>query len=109
MFPATAMHVTYKTETPVRGEKVKSIFVSKEQYLALIEFVNQSFESDKDGKFLLIKANHYSGANDNFYEANGRYSLFRTCNGWANLALKKMGVKTATWAPFERCILYHFD
>ena len=108
LFTPTAMHVTYRTYAPEVGTYAKKIRISKEQYLTLVAYVQNSFQRDEKGNFLRISSYHYANANDNFYEANGRYSLFKTCNVWTNSALKEIGVKTAMWAPFDKCILHHF-
>ncbi|NJO90589.1 MAG: DUF2459 domain-containing protein, partial [Chloroflexia bacterium] len=42
-----------------------------------------------------------------YFQAKGKYSLFFTCNNWANRGLKKAGVKNAVWAPFDKSVLYH--
>lgn len=104
----TAMHVTYRTDVLLPGEKIKKIIVSKEQYTRLISYIVHSFQSQSDGKLRRIDCIHYSGANDNFYEAIGTYHLFKTCNVWTNNGLKEIGVKTAFWAPLDKCVLYHF-
>lgn len=104
----SAMHVSYRTDSLQCGEHVRKVILSKEQYQQLIDYILASFQAEENGKLAPLICNHYSGLNDNFYEANGRYSLFTTCNVWTNNALKTIGVKTAMWAPFEKCVLYHF-
>lgn len=41
------------------------------------------------------------GANDAFYAATGRYSLFRTCNVWSADALHAAGLPMGLWSPFS--------
>lgn len=41
------------------------------------------------------------GPNDAFYVANGRYSLFRTCNIWSADALATAGQPMGLWSPFS--------
>ena len=48
------------------------------------------------------------GNDDAFYEANGTYNLFKTCNTWANNGLKACEKKAALWTPFESGIFYHY-
>lgn len=103
----TAMHVNLYKNPLEEGEKVKKILLSKEQYLKLVDFVTQAFEKNAQGQYIPIHGHHYVNQNDCFYEAQGSYSLFRTCNVWTNQGLKIAGVKTAVWAPFEPCIMYH--
>jgi uncharacterized protein (TIGR02117 family) len=47
------------------------------------------------------------GRNEFFYLARYRYHLFFTCNNWTNRGLKRAGIRTALWAPFERSVLWH--
>ena len=103
----TAMHITALRYKPTINERIKSTKVTKEQLLKMEKYMRDHLEL-KDQKAQLIDCCRYDGFDDNFYEANGSYHLFRTCNTWANQVLKKGGIKTATWAPFDRCILYHF-
>jgi uncharacterized protein (TIGR02117 family) len=105
---SSAMHVTLYGNTIQENERTKKIILTEEQYLILCDYVYNSFQKDEEGDFLLINCCHYNGLNDNFYEAEGSYHLFNTCNNWANSALKAAGVKTALWAPFDKCIFYHF-
>ncbi len=104
----TAMHVSVAGDTPSENELTKKIILSDEQYLILCDYIFTSFQKDPNENFILISGYHYKGVNDNFYEAEGSYHLFNTCNNWANSGLKTVGVKTATWAPFDKCIFYHF-
>jgi uncharacterized protein (TIGR02117 family) len=104
----SAMHVTCRSKKPNVGENTKSIYISNEQYKKLCDFILQSFKVDgSTGGFLIISDSGY-GANDNFYDANGTYSLFYTCNVWANEALKQSGIKCALWAPFDFLLLSHY-
>ncbi len=107
-FGGSAMHVTLYEEEPRERKLTKKLILSEIQYLILCDYIFNSFTKDKKGQFMLLRGHHYDGVNDNFYEALGDYNLFQTCNTWTNTALKKAGVKTAFWAPFDKCILYHF-
>jgi len=104
----SAMHVSLRTDSLHCGEYVRKVIVSKEQYQNLVAYALLAFQLDENGKVQRID-HHYEGMNDNFYEAKGRYSLFKTCNVWTNNGLRTIGVKTATWAPFDKCVLYHFE
>ena len=44
-----------------------------------------------------------------FYEAKGSYSLFTTCNTWANSALKSCGQKACIWTPFDTGIFALYE
>lgn len=104
----SAMHVTHYEQEPKENNYTKKIIVTEAQYLVLCDYIYHSFTKDQQENFILIPGHHYSGRNDNFYEAGGDYNLFHTCNNWTNSALKAAGVRTALWAPFDKCILYHF-
>lgn len=105
---ATAMHITALKQTPRVGEMIRKTQVTKVQLDKIENYILKHLQQ-KNGKAILIDCCRYDGFDDNFYEATGHYHLFRTCNTWANQSLKKGGVKTATWAPFDKCILYHFE
>ena len=47
--------------------------------------------------------------NDFFYEGQGRYSLFRTCNAWTGEMLRHAGIKTGFWTPLESTVFYHLE
>ena len=46
--------------------------------------------------------------NDNFYQAKGSYSLFNTCNTWANKGFKQSGLKSCRWTPFDFGLLNQY-
>ncbi|AHM61056.1 hypothetical protein D770_14010 [Flammeovirgaceae bacterium 311] len=104
----TAMHVTYYRRPPVPGDKVRRLMLDTEQYQQLVRYIQESFETTEDGRFILITDAGYS-AFDNFYEAEGSYSFLYTCNNWVNEGLKKIGVKTSLWTPFDKGIMYHLE
>jgi len=101
----SAMHITYYSNAPSNSNYVRQIKISLQQYQKLVEYIEKSFQQDMQGHYILIPGYHYEGVNDNFYEANGIYNLFETCNGWANQGLKKTGVRTCIWTPFDWGIL----
>lgn len=102
----TAMHVQYLENTPVLSPDCKEKFISSENYKALVEYIRTSFSINSDNQVDLIPERGY-WSNDNFYEANGSYHLFNTCNAWTNGALKVAGVKTALLALFQDGIMRH--
>lgn len=103
----TAIHVSALKQRPTLGEKSKKVRISNIQLKAIEDFIFQSFQHE-NGSAKLIDCCRYEGYDDNFYEAEGYYHMLRTCNVWANQAIKAGGIKTALWAPFDKCILYHF-
>lgn len=99
----TAIHATYYSEM-IEGESCKRIMISKEQYQRLINYITNSLQKDNMNHYINIKTNANYGKNDAFYEANGSYSLFHTCNTWANNGLKSCGQKCCLWTPLDKGI-----
>jgi len=104
----SAMHTTFY-KTMKENERCKKIQISYQQYEKLIEYISESFEKSQQGQVIPIitKANY--GKADAFYEAIGSYSLFHTCNTWANNGLKVCGQKASLWTPFDKGIFYHYQ
>ena len=99
----TAMHVTNYHSPYGDWQKVE---ICESQLEIILEHINQSFKRNKSGEIMEIKDSGYSKY-DKFYEAKGSYNCFNTCNDWVNRALKKAGVKTSVWSPFDFGVLHH--
>jgi uncharacterized protein (TIGR02117 family) len=99
----TAIHATYYRDMH-EGEDCKKIMISREQYARLISYITQSFQHDNAGHVMYIATKANYGNNDAFYDARGSYSMFYTCNTWANCALKSCGQKACLWTPFDKGI-----
>ena len=91
------------------SESCKKIHISKEQYKRLIVFVEKSFKRNKTNNYIPIVTNANYGQNDSFYEAEGSYSVFQTCNAWANNGLKSCGQKCCFWTPFDTGIFLKYN
>lgn len=94
----TAIHTTYHHEL-VESEHCRKIMLSKTQYQRLSQYILSSFQLNEDNKFSFISTNAVYGQDDAFYEAQGRYHLFHTCNTWANNGLKEAGLRCCFWTP----------
>lgn len=103
----SAMHVTFYKHLK-ENQSCKKLQVSLENYKKLIAFINESFQT-KSGEFLKIETNAVYGKHDVFYEANGSYSLFYTCNSWANQVLKSANQKAALWTISDNGIFRHYE
>jgi uncharacterized protein (TIGR02117 family) len=103
----TAMHTTFY-KTLKEDESCKKIKISKENYSKLVSYITDSFQKDTNLKTINIP-NSFYGKNDTFYEANGSYSLAKTCNTWANGALKTSNQKAAFWTPYDGGIFCHYQ
>jgi uncharacterized protein (TIGR02117 family) len=99
----TAMHVTaYKQPSPAW----RKINICPEQLNLLVDYISNSFAKDAEGNINRIEVKGYAN-NDSFFDARGSFSLFKTCNIWANQALKVAQTETSVWSPFDFGILYH--
>lgn len=96
----TAIHATYHDAMRI-GDSCRRIVINARQYQKLINYITASFQRDPNGHFINIKTNANYGDSDAFYEANGSYSMFHTCNGWVNNGLKSAGLKSCFWTPFD--------
>ena len=103
----TAMHVEFGRKPPFDKVECHPFRVSAAHYQELAGFIIGSFKMDANGKVMLIDAKGYWD-NDRFYEAEGRYSLFRTCNSWTNRALAESGHRSGLWAPFQSGVMQQF-
>lgn len=83
------------------------IQLSETEYRQLVNYITASFKTDSSGSFIPFGQIKYSQY-DTFYESTMRYSLFNTCNTWTNRALKKSGIKSCLWTPFDKGILYQY-
>ncbi|WP_294735771.1 TIGR02117 family protein [uncultured Flavobacterium sp.] len=103
----SAMHTKFYNAVREDDECIK-VSLSKEDYKKLVQYISSSFVYDASNKVQWI-ANHSYGDYDAFYEANGKYSLFYTCNTWTNNALKAANQKAALWTPYDKGVLCHYN
>lgn len=105
---STAIHATYFYRV-TENETCKKISISKQQYNHLVTYIKNSFQVDSLNQFVNIKTNAVYGNTDAFYEAKGKYSLFKTCNTWTNNALKASGQRACVWTIFQSGIFYQLN
>jgi uncharacterized protein (TIGR02117 family) len=103
----SAMHTTFIKSVSENKSCVR-IDISKENYQKLVTYIESGFQYDNLQNPIFINAVTY-GKNDSFYEANGKYNLFQTCNSWANNALKASGQKAAFWTVTDTGIFCHYQ
>jgi uncharacterized protein (TIGR02117 family) len=104
---SSAMHVEYVYE-PTGDYPAGRIWLSREQYRDLCDYILDSFRRDARGAPIAIDAPGY-GDFDGFYESAGSYSLIGTCNEWVGAGLRRIGARTGLWTPFEFQILMHVE
>lgn len=102
----SAMHVTYY-DALVKNDDCIDIKLNKEQYLQLVAYISDRFDK-QNNQFILIDTDQNYGKNDVFYEAKGKYSLFYTCNTWANNALKSADLKASFFTLWDKGIFYQY-
>ncbi|MDP8033641.1 TIGR02117 family protein [Pasteurella atlantica] len=91
------LHVTRYQETSPNWVEVK---VTTAELQKLNHYIANSFITDNAGKKVLLKDKGYT-FRDYFYKAKGSYSMFNTCNSWANNGFKQSGLKASLWTPFD--------
>ena len=85
----------------------KGFAVAEVDYHRLLSFIEQSFRST-DGRIEPIPDAGY-GANDRFFEANGRFSALVGCNTWTAKALREAGLQTGWWNPLPVSLSISLD
>lgn len=95
----SALHISFRNAPELDGGCVK-LHVSEKKYNALIQYILKQFKKKKNGTFAHIPNRGYWDA-DTFYEANGKYSLFSTCNSWINSGLAEANLPHCFWTPFS--------
>ncbi|MBP6563417.1 MAG: TIGR02117 family protein [Neisseriaceae bacterium] len=108
-YDKAAFNVTYLNQ-PVAGEYVREIRLTERQYRQLVEglLFEVPFYKTATGKPTVIPGVHY-GATDVFYEANGRYTPWFTCNEWIRRRLDQAEVVVPLWSPFATPIMWHLQ
>jgi uncharacterized protein (TIGR02117 family) len=79
----TALHVRNIYE-PIEGVDCRKIEVNVLQYQSLCEYINRTAIMNQDAA---ISIEQLQQPHDVYYEADGHYHAFRTCNTWVSDAL----------------------
>ncbi len=101
---SAAIHATLHEEMK-ESEIAKSIRISKKQYQLLVEYVEAHLQLNAFGKPVHIHTSAVYGDTDAFFESKGVYSMFHTCNTWANAGLKAARQKACWWTWNSSSIL----
>jgi len=101
---SAVLHVAAEAK-PRESADIMLIRVTPEQLQRLVTQIDASLSRDAHRLPLPIAGAHYD-ANDGFFEAQGHYSMFITCNEWVRSALSNAGVRTAWWAPLAAAVRY---
>lgn len=102
----TAIHTNYINELNGDYQKVE-LNITLKQYKKLYRYVKTTLLKDQHQKIICIKNRGYWDT-DSFYEANGSYGMFFTCNSWVNKGLKEVNLPACLWAPFNGGIFHKY-
>lgn len=100
----TVLHVEAMAQ-PTSNASSRHLRISAAQYRDLVSYIVANLAVDEHGGAVAIAEAHYND-HDSFFEANGRYSLFMTCNEWARRGLTSAGIRGPLWSPFDWALLY---
>jgi uncharacterized protein (TIGR02117 family) len=103
--PSTVQVQGYRVLPP--NKETKCVKISGRNYLNIVNFIKKSFRLDAGGNKLKISYGYHNS--DSFYEANGSYSILRSCNDWTAEALRKADVNTPLWSTLSSAIMFHLN
>ncbi len=98
---STLIHLTKYSTIQKDWVEIK---VNQDQLYKINQYINKTFYVDTFDKKVLLKNKGYTN-NDDFYEALGSFSIFKTCNSWVNSGLKESNIKACLWTPFDFVLL----
>ncbi|OYU84660.1 MAG: urease-associated protein [Flavobacterium sp. BFFFF2] len=99
----SVMHVR-ALPMPKESDSCKKLTITKEQYKVLVDYISNSFI--KNGDHLEKIETEGNSKIDSFFKAQGRYSMFKTCNTWVNAGLKKAGIRTCLYTVIDKPIFW---
>ncbi len=89
---------------PVDGlPGITFLTLTQGQYDALLTQIEESFARDGDGAPIAAALGSF-GMTDAFFEANGQFNIFYTCNTWIGARLRGAGVPMGLWTPTPQSI-----
>lgn len=100
----TLVHVDHLVR-PHEGPEQRAITLSEDEYRRLVAFIRPRFRLDGGGRTIPVPGRGYTD-HDMFYEANGGYSAWLTCNEWTGRALRAAGVRMGFWTPVEQSVMW---
>jgi uncharacterized protein (TIGR02117 family) len=102
---STLMHVTRHKNKSNNWIEIK---ISEAELEKLNSYLQNSFELNENGIKMILENQGYSSIDD-FYKAKGNYSIFKTCNSWANTGFKNSGLESCLWTPFDFGLLSKYE
>jgi len=89
------------------NETLRCINLSPTDYLALMTFIQTTFQLDKEG--LKHRLGSGQDQDSSFYAANGHYSVLKTCNSWTADGLRAANVNTPLWGGLAPAVMHHLQ
>lgn len=102
---ASLVHVDH-IAAPQQADDLRAIRVTPGQYRQIAAAIRARFALDSAGRSQPVAG---YGSADIFYEAQGRYNAFRTCNEWTGSVLRGAGIRVGVWTPFNFGVMRWFD
>lgn len=91
------MHVDHILESPKTIDAARPFRVSRAGYTRMVEEIQSRFRL-RDNRPEAIPQRSYYGT-DRFFEGEGTYSIYRTCNVWTAEILGLVGLRRPLWSP----------
>jgi uncharacterized protein (TIGR02117 family) len=102
---SSLIHVEYFSRDDVTHFSQRyRLHLTQAQYKSLVNYVLNS-TALQHGSAQPIAGRHY-GSDDAFFEANGHYNLYTTCNTWTGDGLQVAGVPVSRWTPFDGLVYW---
>ena len=98
--------MNYLKDLDLKYNHVK-LLISSKQYILLCNYVKNVLKKDRQGNSICIQNRGY-WESDSFYETNGSYGLFNTCNTWINSGLKKAHLPACLWTSMNSGIFHKY-
>lgn len=92
----TTVHVQLLSGIDWPSDASRKIRIRPDQFANLGTHIVSAFRLDRNGKSIPIIGARYRN-DDAFFEGQGSYNLFRTCNVWVGQGLQKAGVRVGVW------------
>jgi len=101
----TLVHIYHLTYPQAYPHYRRGFKVSEAEYKKLVAAIRPRFALDENGKAQPSKG---YGVDDLFYRSRGHYNAFYTCNSWTSDVLRRAGVRTGRWTPFQGGVMRWF-
>ena len=103
----TLIHVEHD-HRPRPDEDTRPLTITPDQYRRLAAYIRARFQLDGNGETMPLIGRGYNRW-DAFYQAQGGYSFYMTCNEWTGRALRHAGIRTGLWTPLSQSIMWRLD